>query len=408
MHLVSQTSLPIAVAHGEGSYLFDTSGKRYLDFTAGWCVGSVGWGNAEIRAAIETEAKRGTYAPPFLQFPAWEEFAALLVSIAPGDRLQKVIPVTSGSEAVDMAIKAARAATKKDTILSIADAYHGHTYGAASVGNAHQRITGPVVAGCEHLPMPGRSAPMENVLQQLRERLQRGDVAAFLSEPVWTNAGAYIPPKEFYPEVQRLCREHDALLVMDEVATGFGHCGKLFASELWGLEPDILCIAKAFTGGYATMGATLVSNEVYERSRGIPCYSTFAWMPHDFAAARANVEIILREKLWENADRVGKHLLNLLQPLERLPHIAEVRGKGLILAIESAVEAHGKFGRNIGKILHELQERCAAEGLLVEATWNSLFLTPHLTLTEAEAEEGAAILQRVLRNASSAETWQKS
>ncbi len=385
-HFVDQLSLNITITHGEGSYLFDHQGKKYLDLIAGWCVGSVGWGNREIGAALEAEAKRGTYIPPFLGSDAREELATMLTDIAPGT-MEKVFPCVSGSEAVDMAIKCARAATGKDAILSIRGVYHGHTYGAASIGEfGHERIKGSVLPHCEQLPMPVRDAPGDAVIALLKNRLATGDIAAFISEPVWTNAGAYVPPANFYPAVQKLCRAHGALLIMDEVATGFGRCGTLFGSELWHLEPDVLCIAKAFTGGYASMGAMLTTEDVYTRSRGIPCYSTFGWLPTDLAAATANVKIILRDKLWENAKTVGEYFLSLLKPLEKLPTVKEVRGIGLLFAMELSGDLQAT----------DVQKHCADAGVLVETIGNALFFTPHLTLTKKEAQEGAMLLRKVL------------
>lgn len=389
MHFVAQTSLPIAISHGEGCELIDTKGKHYLDFIGGWCVSAIGWGHPEITKAIVEEAKRATYVPPFLQFPPRESFAKKLIEIAPGDRLQKVFPVTSGSEAVDMAIKVVRAASGKDTILSIDDVYHGHTYGALSLGDAHKRVQGSIVPGFEYLPMPGRDAGVEEVLATLEHRIKRGDVAGFISEPVWTNAGAYVPPAEFYPAVQKLCRKHDVLFVMDEVATGFCHCGKLFASQLWDLSPDVLCIAKAFTGGFGTMGATLVSQDVYTKSEGIPSYSTFGWNALDFAATRANVEIILREKVWENAENIGTHLLKLLQPLEQLPIVREVRGIGLVIGIHLKDQCS------------EVQKQCAESGLILEIAGETLLLTPPCILTKTQAKQGADIIASVLKELSS-------
>ncbi len=386
-HFVDQISLPITISHGEGCYVIDTDGKRYLDFIGGWCVASVGWGNVEIREALTEETKRGTYIPPLFRSDACEDLATELVAVAPG-KMQKVFPCTSGSEAVDMAIKCVRAATGKDVIISIDEVYHGHTYGALSIGEARKRVSGSILPSCQTLPMPGREMNSERVLELLEKRLQKGDVAAFISEPVWTNAGTHIPPPGFYETVQTLCRKQNALLVMDEVATGFGHCGTLFGSELWNLEPDLLCIGKAFTGGYATMAALLTTEDVWKKSKGIPCYSTFAWLPTDLAATRANVNIILRDRLWENAKVVGAHLLSLLELLEKLSVVKEVRGIGLLFAIEL---------KNPDLRL-TIQQECAEEGLLIETDipGKSLFFTPPLILSKKEAEEGAGILKTVL------------
>lgn len=385
-HLADYESAPIEFVKGDGCYLINKTGKRYLDFIASWCTGTVGWHNKEMAKAITLQAKQGVSIPPLFRDHKQEEFAKLLCSVAPG-KLTRVFRCTSGSEAVEFAIKCARAATGKPGIVSVDEVYHGHTYGAASVGEAAQRGTmGPGLTNFYKIPLPRRHSEELKTLAALEKLLKsRQDIAAFISEPVWTNVGCFIPSPNFYPTIAKLCRQHGVLLVMDEVATGMGRCGAMFASTLWNLSPDIVCLGKSLTGGYATMGATLVTERVFKKSRGIPAYSTFGWLQQDLAATRKNVEIILRDKLDQNATEVGAYLLELLKPLESLKKIREVRGVGMVFGIE--------FHLPIAPLIALKAYR---HGLLVAfADAHNLFFSPPLVLNKKLAKQGANILQRV-------------
>lgn len=389
-------SRPIEIVDGEGCELIDRKGKRYLDFIGGWCVSTVGWKHTEIIRAVHEAMQKTPAIPPMLRDATQEKFAEILLNHAPG-KLARVFRCTSGSEAVEFALKCARATTRKPTIVSIDGVYHGHTYGAASVGDACRELMGPCLPGFLKLPMPNayRGVAGENVIQQFEKLLnERNDIAAFLSEPVWTNGGVVIPPPDFYPKIQELCRQHGVLFIMDEVATCCGRCGVWLASELWGLTPDILCLGKGITGGYGTLGATLVTEEVFERSRGIPAYSTFGWLVTDRAAAQTNVELVLKQKLWENANRVGTLLLEQLRPLEKRPYVGQVRGIGLLVGIEIVKDTQSRE-RDIQRAV-EFCNRCAEAGLLLETADNVLFMSPPLILSEDEARHGAEILNNVV------------
>lgn len=383
-HLAEYVRIPFEFASGDGCFLIDKTGKKYLDFIGGWCVGTVGWRNKEMADAISRQARIGVYVPPMLSYPKQETLATRLAEIAPG-KLTRSFRCTSGSEAVEFAIKCARASTGKPMIVSIDSVYHGHTYGAASLGDACRDNMDPCLPGFIKLPMPKTVKQGQEVAEQFEELVRtRKDIAAFMSEPVWTNAGCFIPPAGFYEEIQRICRRYRVLLAMDEVATGFGRCGKLFGSELWGLEPDILCLGKAFTGGYASMGATLVTESVFRGSRGIPDYSTFGWMPQDLAATEKNVEIIVRDHLPENAETVGAYLLKELEPLKKLHKIKAVRGIGLVFGIQFHLPMAALIAYS-----------CYRKGLLVTvADANTLFFSPPLVLTKKLAKEGAEILKK--------------
>lgn len=383
MYLADHDSVPLDIVGGKGCHLFEKKGAKLLDFIGGWCVGTVGWQDAEMEKAITAQAKKGFYVPPLLRSPEQEAFAKTLVSHAPG-RLRRAFRCTSGSEAVEFAIKCARAATGKQAIVSIDGVYHGHTYGAASLGNACDKMQ-PCAPGFIKLPLPRTPEMAERVVEEFeRILIQRDDVAAFMSEPVWTNAGTFIPPAWFYPRIQELCRRHGALLVMDEVAAGMGRCGALFASELWGIEPDIVCMGKAIGGGYATLGATLVTEDVFRKSRGIPEYSTFGWLQQDLAAAAKNFELVIERNLVDNARAMGELIMEELQPIRQAKKVKDVRGIGLVFSVEFHLP-----------IAPAIVWSCYRSGLLVAlADAKTLFCSPPLALTEKLAREGARTIRK--------------
>lgn len=381
--IANHQRLPITITRGKGCYLYDQRGRRYLDFMGGWCVGTVGWGNVAMAKAISQQVRQQFFTVASFTLKLQEELAQMLVQLAPG-KMTRVYRVTSGSEAVEMAMKCARVATGKKVIISFTEVYHGHTYGAASVGRALTRGMAPGITGIEKLPLPTTPDLAAKVLIQLEQRLRRKrDVAAVLTEPVWTNAGCYIPPADFFPQVQKLCRRYGVLLVMDEVACGIGRCGKMFASELWGLTPDIITLGKALTGGYATLGATLVTEAVYKKSKHIPHYSTFGWRLTDCVATLENLRLIKKQQLVTNSAKVGAYLLEQLQPLLTLRKVQMIRGRGLLVGIQLKLP-----------LAPQIALKCYRRGLMVEFTDAfTLYLSPPLVLSRAQAKAGADIIK---------------
>jgi len=244
------------------------------------------------------------------------------------------------------------------------------------------------------MPNSFRGVSAEEVLKMFEKIASRNDVAGFMSEPVWTNAGVFVPPPDFYPKIEKICRRYGLLLIMDEVATGFGRCGKLFASELWDLKPDILCLGKGLTGGYGTLGATLVTEEIFERSQNIPHYSTFGWNLLDLAAASANIDVILKENLVANVQRLHSYFLTELKQFEKLEFVGEVRGIGFLFGLEIIKDKKSK--QPDAKKAMMIQEACEKKGLIIETAYHNLFISPPLTLTKEIIKEGIKILKSVL------------
>lgn len=382
--IANHKAVPVTIARGQGCYLFDNRGRRYLDFMGGWCVGTVGWSHPGMAKAIAQQAQGHFFTVASFRLDVQEQLAEELLRRAPG-KMSRVYRCTSGSEAVELAIKCARAATGKKTIIAFDDVYHGHTYGAASLGIALTPAMSPGVPFFEKLPLPKTAEQAKRALLALHRLLRtRRDVAAVMTEPVWTNAGCFIPPADFLPQVEALCREYNVLFIMDEVAAGMGRCGRWYASELWNLTPDIITLGKGLTGGYASLGATLVTNTVYKRAKNIPHYSTFGWCLTDAAATLANIRFMEKEQLVENAAKVGTFLLNELKPLAALRKVKMVRGQGMVLAIEFKLPRAPKVAFD-----------CYRKGLLVEfSDARTLFISPPLALTRAQAKAGATIVKQ--------------
>lgn len=399
-HLANPNSREFTIIDGDGCFVVDRDGKRYVDFLAGWCVGNVGWKHHEVIQAIKRQADQGIYVAPWFHYDPWETFAKRLVELAPGKKLQRVWRCPSGSEAVELAIKSARAATGKRTIVSLERVYHGHTYGAASVGNAMTKAIEPGVPGMVHLPLPDeyRGITSDDVISRFEQLIHaNNDIAAFISEPVFSNAGVIVPPRHFYESIQNLCRQHGILLIMDEVATGFGRCGALFASSLWGLEPDILCLGKGMTGGYGALGATLVTEEIYQRSQDLPMISTFGWTPQDLVAAQTVVEIIVRERLWENSHAMGMYITEQLRQLEGRSFIGQVRNAGLLIGV--AIVKNKESKEPDAKKAEAIVATCLHNGLLIDTADNVLFLSPPLIIDKQIADQGIGVLTKAIEAA---------
>ncbi len=218
----------IEVADAEGDYVRDVEGKRYLDFSMGWCVGNLGWKHPRIDAAMRA-FDGPTYVHPAYHYEPAEQLAERLLSFAPG-RLRKVFRATGGTEAVELALQAAMLVTRRHGLLSLEAAYHGNSIGThARLPRCHK------IAG----PFDARAAERAEAVLKTRE------IAAFVMEPVICNLGGIVPEASFVSRMRDLCRKYGALFVADEVACGFGRSGVLFACEHFDLDPDILCLGKA-------------------------------------------------------------------------------------------------------------------------------------------------------------------
>jgi len=321
-------------ARAEGCYVYDSEGQRYLDFLCGYRVLNLGHNHPAVRQAL-TEAMAQDW-PNMLQMDASPLSAALAAELArraPAG-LDIVRFGNSGSEAVEMAMKFARRATGRKKLLAAENAYHGLTYGAMSLSGqpaVWQQGFEPVVPDCHLVPF--------NDADALEQALKSRDVAAYIVEPIQGEAGIVVPDDDYLPRAQELCRFYGTLFVLDEVQTGLGRTGKFLAAEHWGLEPDMICLAKALSGGFVPVAATLMRRSVFEKvfdniDNCAIHFSTFEANNLAMVAGLATLEVIDSEGLVENSARMGALLLERLQDLRRRHEfIAEVRGKGLFTAV---------------------------------------------------------------------------
>jgi ornithine--oxo-acid transaminase len=348
---------------GEGAYLIDADGDRYLDLLSGYGTFAVGRNHPQVVAALEDVLAAQTANLPQLGVTLLSGvLAEQLLARAPAS-VAAMVPANSGTEAVEAAIKIARAATGRPRIVYADHAFHGLTLGSLSInGNDEFRDGfGPLLPGARAVPFGD--------LASVERELERGDVAAVILEPL-QGKGVNLPPPGYLAAVQASCRAAGTLFVCDEVQTGIGRTGRFLALEHWQLEPDIICLAKALSGGLVPIGAVLVSRAAFDAvfdsmERGVRHGSTFGGNDLAAAAGLATLQVIESEGLVENAARLGELLLTLTQPLvERYEIVREVRGLGLIWAIELGPPA-GAHRRSVWRAVERAQPGLFAQLITV-------------------------------------------
>ncbi len=392
---------------GEGAHLIDADGERYLDLFGGYGVFAIGRNHPEAIAAIEQVLAARTGNLPQLGVTLLSGvLAEQLLARAP-DSVAAMVPANTGTEAVEAAIKIARAATGRPRVLYAEHAFHGLTLGSLSLngGVEFREGFGPLLPGCDPVGFGD--------LDALERELARGDVAAFVVEPI-QGKGVNIPAPGYLAGAQRLCREAGALFVCDEVQTGIGRTGRFLALEHWGLQPDMVCVAKALSGGFVPIGAVLVSRAAFDSvfdgmERAVRHGSTFGGNDLAAAAALATLRVLEREELVGRAERMGALLLELTRPLvERFEVVRDVRGLGLMWAIEFGPPA-GASARRLWEtverrqpglfsqlvtvpLFHEHRIFCQVAGHHM----NVIKALPALTIEESEIRRFAAALEQTI------------
>jgi acetylornithine/succinyldiaminopimelate/putrescine aminotransferase len=323
----------VSYVRGQGQYLYDASGREYLDMLAGFGVFNVGRNHPTIQKALTDFIDSNHASLVKMEAPLLSGVLAEELKKRVPPNLEMVFFTNSGTEGMETAIKFARCATRKPRILYLNHAFHGLTYGALSLnGEQHFR------EGFD--PLPGHSTAIElNDLLALEAELARGDVAAFVLEPI-QGKGVAIARDDYLLAAAKACKRHGALLVLDEIQTGFGRTGKLFAMEYSGVAPDILVLSKSLSGGFVPVGAVMASREIFSKvySSMERCFvhsSTFSQGGLAMAAGLATLHVIDEEKLAGNSARMGALLMEGLGELQkRFELIREIRGKGLMVGIE--------------------------------------------------------------------------
>jgi len=320
---------------GEGPYLYDQEGNKYLDFLGGYGVYNLGRNHPKIKQVLHDllDLDRPNMIQmdcPLLAGMLAERLTQMGKKSYPG--LDAVFFTNSGAESVEGSLKFARAATGRDRFVYLDHAFHGLTLGALSV-NGSKHFT----SGFGTL-LPATPVPM-NDLDALERELKKGDVAAFIAEPI-QGKGVYIPDDRFLPEAQRLCHEYETFFIVDEVQAGLGRTGRFFCGERWKISPDIVTISKALSGGYVPVGAILTRREIHSKvfsglERAVVHSNTFGMNELAMGAGLAMLEVLEDEDLIANAARMGERFLTGLEQFKgRYEMVKDVRGKGLMVAIE--------------------------------------------------------------------------
>jgi ornithine--oxo-acid transaminase len=396
-------------ARAEGQYLYASDGTRYLDLLGGFGMFNVGRNNPGIRAALAETLELDTPGSVQLGVSLLPGLLAeRLLALTP-PRLERVLFTSSGTEAVEAALKLGRAATGRARVLSAEQGFHGLTLGSLSAaGDAHftDRF-GPLLPGFDRVAFGD--------LEALERELGREDVALFLVEPV-QGKGVNLPPDGYLAAAQGLCRRYGTLFAVDEVQTGFGRTGRMFAFEHWNLEPDLVTVAKSLSGGYVPVGALLMARGVYDGvfdslEHSVSHGSTFA--PNDLAMAAglAALEELGREGLVDRSARLGELLLERTRPLvDEDAVVREARGLGLMWALEFAEPDSGSLAWRVMERVqtglfaqlvvvplftrHRMLSQVAGHDLAV------LKILPPLVVTEQDLDDFVEALDDVIRKAS--------
>jgi len=426
-HLVSHRTtreelaagIPI-MDRGEGSTVWDVEGREYLDLEAGVTRPvAVGYGRAELAQAMAQQAERLCYFSP-MQFsnPPAIELAAKLAQILPGD-LNEVFFASSGSEAVESALKLAkqhyyyRGEQKRYKVIARRGAYHGQTMGALSILGSvtpMRQVMEPGVPGtvfvdppyCYRCPWGRRSCPECGVLcaEAVKTTIEfeyPEHVAAVIGESLMQGWGALAMPLEYWQRVREICDEYDVLLIVDEVITGFGRTGTMFATEQLGIQPDLLTMAKAMTSGYFPMSAVAARPAVTATMPVFLHLHTWGSHPVGCAVGLRNIQLIEEEGLAERARELGAYFLAGLKQLESHPLVGEARGTGLWCALDLTADKKTRAMFTPATAPQpSLVRRALEKGLVIKAMGPALEFAPPLVITKEELERAVGILDQVL------------
>jgi 4-aminobutyrate aminotransferase len=387
---------PFVADRGAGCRVWDVDGNCFLDFTAGLAVCATGHGHPKILEAIQAQSRKLLhFSAADFYYPLYSELAERLSRCCPGSDDKKVFLCNSGTESIEAAIKLARYHTKRQRVIAFDEAFHGRTIGALALTASklwQQRGFGTLLGGVTHIPFG--HAGLDHLEETLfRTNLPPEEVAAIFFEPIQGEGGCYVPEPGFLPRLRKICDPHGILLVADEIQTGLGRTGRMFACEHWGVVPDILCLAKALGGGLP-LGAMVARAEIMDWPEGAHT-STFGGNPVACAAGLATLDL-LEGGLIEHAREVSEHLRRgLEQVAEGHSLVGEVRGLGMMLGIELVKNRRTKEPATAER--DALLRRAFERGLLVLGGGQSVVrLMPPLILTTEEADMGLEILKQAL------------
>ncbi len=414
------------IEKSNGIYLYDKTGKKLIDGPGGMWNVNVGHGVKEIADAVYEQITKMPYASPFTESTEIaHNYAARLVKYAPGD-LKRVFFTSGGSSAVDSALRFVMfynnvcGRREKKQIISRHDGYHGSTFlGASCSGKERDKNNFDFATNIVHhisSPNPFRKPDdltddefCDLKIKELEDKiLELGSdkVAAFIAEPILASGGVIVPPKGYHKKTHAVCKKHDVLYISDEIVTGFGRLGHIFASEnYFDFTPDIILLAKGITSGYVPCGAVVISEKLMSQldnkekvifSNGF----TDSGHPVSMAAASATLDYMEKTNLLEHVKEVGPYFQSRLRELTDLPIVGEVRGEGLMAAVECVGNKDKKDPLNLSyEIGSRINEHCQQLGLIVRPLFSTCVMSPSLIITKEQIDDLVAILRKGIENA---------
>lgn len=401
------------ITRADGVHLWDSEGEKIIDGMAGlWCV-NLGYGRQELIDAAAKQMGELAYYNTFFQtttMPA-TALATLLAEVTP-EGMNHVFFGCSGSESNDTVVRLiwrywdAKGKPEKKTIISRENAYHGSTLAGASLGGmGGMHAQGPLpLAGFEHIEQPhwyfnaGDMDPDEYGIQAARKleekilELGPDNVAAFIGEPIQGAGGVIVPPDSYWPEIQRICREYDILLVSDEVICGFGRTGEWFGCQSFGFEPDIMTMAKGMSSGYQPISGVMVRGHVVDAIAPTGEFThgyTYSGHPVAAAVAHANISILRDEGIIERVKAdIGPYFQSRLREFEGHPLVGQVRGRGLIGALEMVKDKKTRERFDpVGRVGTICRDHCFENNIIMRATGDAMLLSPPLVITKDGIDE---------------------
>ena len=405
---------PQIFVEGKGCQVTDALGNTYIDAMSGLWLKNVGYGRTEIADAAYEQMLKLTYMPLGTTTEPAVRLAEKIADITPGD-LSRCFFTSGGSEAVETAMKLTRAYFKRMgessriKFISRKGSYHGATFGALALGSSSHfpKVDyEPLLAGCFHVPQPnpyrcelGGESPEDcaercvNAVEEMILFQGPETVAAVVAEPVSSPLGAIVPAPNYWPRLREICDKYGCLLIADEVITGFGRTGKMFACEHWGITPDMMTVAKGITSGYIPMGGTIVRKAIADSFVGSQKAAfrhviTFGGHPVAAAASLKNLEIMERENLPDNSAKMGRYLLDGLEELKgKHAIIGDVRGLGLFCGLEVVKDRKTKeYFAPEAELASRLTQAFSDQGILLRGG-DMMNIMPPLCVTSGEIDE---------------------
>jgi taurine--2-oxoglutarate transaminase len=407
---VQKVVQPIPVTGGEGITYWDAAGRRFKDFSAQLMNLNIGYQHPKVIAAIQEQATKLCAAHPSMATEPKGLLGRMIAELTPGS-LNKTFFTLGGAEANENAIKFARLYSGRHKIITRYRSYHGATYGAITLSGDYRRPpVEPGIPGVVHVfdpycyrcvfgqePQTCRRECISHIEEVIR--FEGPDtVAALLMEGVTGSNGIIVPPDDYWPRLREITRKYGVLLISDEVMSGFGRTGEWFAVDNWGVEPDIMTIAKGLTSGYMPMGGVVVSDDIARHFDERMLYMGLTYFGHPLSAAAgvATLQVYQEEGLVANSKRLGQVLAARLQELkEKYPSVGDVRSIGLFSVIEMVSDRHSREVMP-ASVMDAIRGRLFADGLTTFINKNMVFVCPPLVINQTELLDGLDIIERAI------------